>query len=108
MTQSPQSKVNTIRIVSTMFLVVGFLAIIAGLIVSINNSQLAFDFYSQTTESLRNAAESNSVVNQAMATVEQNKIIAESLFASGIGALLFGIGIALVDLLWVNYWGMKK
>lgn len=102
MTQNAQSIINTIRIVSTLFLVVGFLAVMAGLVVSINNAQLSFDFFSQTTEALRNAAESNSIIAQGSATIETNKILAQSLFASGIGSLLFGIGLALVDLLRVN------
>ncbi len=102
MAQNSQSIINTIRIVSTLFLVIGFLAVMAGLIVSINNAQLSFDYFSQTTEALRNAAESNSVIAQGVATIETNKILAQSLFASGLGALLFGIGLALVDLLRVN------
>lgn len=102
MTQNPQNVVNTIRIVSTLFLVVGFLAVVAGLIVSIRNSQLTYDYFTQTTEALRNAAETNSILSQATATMETNRVVSDSLYASGIGSLLFGIGLALVDLLRIN------
>jgi hypothetical protein len=91
-----------------MFLVIGFLAVMAGLIVSINNSKLSYDYFTQTTEALRNAAESNSVLTQAMGNIETNKLVSQSLYATGIGSLLFGIGLALVDLLRINSWMMKK
>ncbi len=108
MTKSPVSVVNTIRILSTVFLVIGFLAIMAGLIVSVNNLQLTYDYFTQTTTAMRNAAEANSTIALAQGTMEANKMIAGSLYATGVGALLFGIGLALVDLLRINSWGMRK
>jgi hypothetical protein len=91
--------INTIRVASTVFLVIGFLSVMGGLIVSINNNALVYDFYAHTTVALRNAAEANSTVTQVMAAIESNKVIANALYASGIGALLFGIGLAIVDVL---------
>ena len=108
MNQEAVRVINTIRIISTVFLVVGFLAIMAGLIVSINNMQLSYEFFSETTEATRNAAQENSVISQVLGTIESNKLIANGLFASGIGSLLFGIGLALVDLLRLTSLSLRK
>lgn len=91
--------VNTIRVASTVFLVVGFLSVMGGLIISINNNALVYSFFAETTVATRNAAEVGSTIAQVMAAIESNRLMANALYASGIGALLFGIGLALVDLL---------
>lgn len=103
-----EASVRSIRILSTFFLSAGIISVMAGLVISINTATLTLDYFTSTTEALRNAAEEGSILSYAHAQIESNRVIANSLFASGIGSLLFGIGLAIVDVLKLQMRALKK
>lgn len=101
------SGVQTVRFLSTLFLVIGFLSVIAGVIVSIQGSILSYDFYSQSTAAERAAGEAWSLVNVYSANIESGKIVANALFMGGLASILFGIGLALIDVLKLGLLNLK-